>query len=93
VLERGLEARTPATTTAPERLRVELDRVRVEGVAFDCEECEPGLACVAAPVLAPEAVCVGAVSITGLAGRLRLERLAPAVRTTALAIAHALRHS
>jgi IclR family transcriptional regulator, acetate operon repressor len=86
-----LEARTPATITTPERLRAELDRVRAEGVAFDREECEPGLACVAAPVLGPGAVCVSAVLITGPAGRLRLERLAPAVRTTALAIAHALR--
>lgn len=58
---------------------------------FDREECEPGLACVAAPVLRPGAVCVGAVSITGPVGRLRPERLTPAVRTTALAIANVLR--
>lgn len=91
VLTKGLEARTPTTITTPERLRAELERVRAEGVAHDREECAPGLACVAAPVLGAGSVCVGALSIAGPAGRLRLERLAPAVRTTALAIAHALR--
>lgn len=90
-LDDGLVGRTPATITAPERLRAELDQVRRTGLAFDHEECEPGVACVAAPILGPGDVCVSAVSITGPAARLRLERLAPAVRTTALAIAHALR--
>jgi DNA-binding IclR family transcriptional regulator len=93
VLEAPLAARTPATITRAERLRAELDRVRADGLAFDREECEPGLACVAAPVLGPTGVCVSAVSITGPVGRLRLDRLAPAVRTTALAIGHALRTS
>lgn len=93
VLDGQLVARTPATVTASDRLRAELDRVRAEGVAYDREECDPGVVCVAAPLLGPGDVCVGAVSITGPAPRLRLERLAPAVRTTALAIAHALRTS
>jgi DNA-binding IclR family transcriptional regulator len=91
VIEAGLVARTPATITSPARLCDELDRVRADGVAFDREECDPGVACVAAPVIGPGDVCISAVSITGPADRLRLERLTSAVRTTALAIAHTLR--
>jgi DNA-binding IclR family transcriptional regulator len=49
------------------------------------------VACVAAPVLGPGDVCISAVSVTGPAARLSLEGLSPAVRTTTLAIAHALR--
>jgi len=77
--------------TSAARLCDELDRVRADGVAFDREECDPGVACVAAPVIGPGDVCISAVSITGPADRLRLERLTSAVRTTALAIAHTLR--
>jgi DNA-binding IclR family transcriptional regulator len=90
VLDAGLVARTPTTITTPERLRAELARVRAEGVAFDRGECVSGVACLAAPVLGPEDVCVGAVSVTGSAARLKLDVLGPTVRATALAISHAL---
>jgi DNA-binding IclR family transcriptional regulator len=91
VIEAGLAARTPTTITTPDRLCAELERVRADGVAFDREECDPGVVCVAAPVLGPGDACVGAVSVTGPAARLQLERLTSAVRTTALAIAYTLR--
>ncbi|MFF7728284.1 IclR family transcriptional regulator [Streptomyces sp. NPDC008001] len=46
----GMRAITPRTITSPDRLDVELRRVRREGVAVEVEECAPGVACVAVPV-------------------------------------------
>ncbi|MEU7132010.1 IclR family transcriptional regulator C-terminal domain-containing protein [Streptomyces sp. NPDC046261] len=46
----GMRAITPHTITSPERLDVQLRRVRHEGVAVEVEECAPGVACVAVPV-------------------------------------------
>lgn len=91
VVARGLRARTEATITSPSKLRVELERVRSEGVAFDREETDVGMECVAAPLSGPGGECVAAMSITGAAHDLRLDRLAPAVRTAALGASRALR--
>lgn len=83
VLRSGLPARTPATITAADPLHAELARIRAEGVAYDREEYEVGVACVAAPVRGPEGDCVAAISITGGASALQLGPLAAAVRATA----------
>ncbi|MEU5048137.1 IclR family transcriptional regulator [Streptomyces sp. NPDC021096] len=56
----GMQAITPRTITSPERLDVQLRRVRREGVAVEVEECAPGVACVAVPV--PAAGALTAVS-------------------------------
>jgi DNA-binding IclR family transcriptional regulator len=87
----GLAVRTPATITDPARLASELVAVRESGVAFDREECAVGLACVAAPVFAPDGDCLAALSVTGPARTLPLDRLAPAARTAGLGISRALR--
>ncbi len=90
VLRAGLTARTPATITGRDRLLAELAGVRLTGVAFDREECEVGIACVAAPVRGPEDDCVAAISISGHAPVLELDRLAEAVSATALDASRAL---
>lgn len=85
---------TPATITDPGTLRAELAEVRRTGVAYDREEHEPGIVCIAAPVLSPSGRLLGAISVTGSARRTSLEalsRLAPTLRTTALQIAAAAR--
>jgi IclR family acetate operon transcriptional repressor len=91
VLERivaaGLPRRTPRTITDPELLRKELERVRERGVAYDREEGQPEVSCVAAPVLNPEGLPIVALSITGPSYRMGLPRLATAVRATSLALA------
>mgnify|MGYP002382150745 CR=1 FL=1 len=80
----------PNTLTDPEALRAELARIRTEGVAFDREEHEPGIICVAAPILTRRGRVIGAVSLTSTTERRRLEELAalaPDVRAAAAAIA------
>lgn len=57
-------AHTPNTFTNAESFRAELARIRAEGVAFDREEHERGINCIAAPIRAPEGRVLGAISIT-----------------------------
>lgn len=91
VLAGPLAAATPATITDPERLRAELATVRERRVAYDVEESQPGLFCVAAPILDAQGRAIGAISVTGATALDQAERFAPAVSTTALAVAGALR--
>jgi DNA-binding IclR family transcriptional regulator len=56
---------TPRTITSWESLSNELDRIARCGVAYDEEEFEPGVVCVAAPVYYREREPVGAVSVSG----------------------------
>ena len=80
----------PNTLTDPQALRDELARIRTAGVAFDREEHEPCISCVAAPILTGRGRMIGAVSVTSTTERRRLDELAalaPDLRTTAAAIA------
>ena len=65
---------TPATIDSAERLRAELDEIRVTGIAYDREEHEPGIICIAAPILAERRV-IGGLSVTATTSRHRLEDL------------------
>jgi DNA-binding IclR family transcriptional regulator len=80
----GLPPRTRATITSRIRLESELRAIRGDGVAFDREECENGLVCVAAPVRVPVGDPPAAISVTAAAGRVQLSRMA----TVVLASAH-----
>lgn len=91
VLATPLAALTPKTICDADVLRAELTRVRRERVAYDVEESQLGLFCVAAPILDPVGRPVAAVSVTGATALDEAERFAPAVQTTALAIAGARR--
>lgn len=66
----ALEKYTERTVTDPEALEREVERVRHEGYALDCEEFLPGLLCVA--VLVPRA---GGRSNTGIAIQAPLMRV------------------
>lgn len=55
---------TAHTLTSADALRADLDRIRAEGVAFDREEHEPGIICIAAPILTAKGRVIGALSIT-----------------------------
>lgn len=88
-----LVARTRQSITDPGRLRRELEAVAERGVAYDREELEPGIACVAAPVLDRSRRPVAALSVTGTTGRINRLTLAPAVRTAALGVARVLQRS
>lgn len=80
---------TPRTITDRAALLEELDRIRAAGVAYDREEHEPGIRCVAAPVFDGQRALVAGVSVTGPAyrvGQRQLEDWAPRVRHAAGAI-------
>lgn len=55
---------TNTTVTSPEAMRAELKTIRAAGHAFDREEHEPGIHCIAMPVLSAAGRVQGAVSIT-----------------------------
>jgi IclR family acetate operon transcriptional repressor len=87
----GVEFRrfTPQTITDRPALLAELADIRESGIAFDREEHEPGIRCVAAPVFDPGRSLVAGVSVTGPAYRVGQEQLddwAPRVRHAASAI-------
>jgi len=84
--------RYTAHTLDAAALRAELAAIRARGVAFDRQEHEPGIICVAAPVLAARGVALGAISVTSSTARRDLDdlaTLAPRLRAAAAAIAAA----
>jgi IclR family acetate operon transcriptional repressor len=90
VIAAGLARVSRRTIVCPDLLRRELAAVRAEGVAYDREECRDGVVCAASPVLGPDGRAVGALSLSGWSYRLDLDRMAPAVRTAALALSRTL---
>ncbi|QDG75865.1 IclR family transcriptional regulator [Labrenzia sp. PHM005] len=66
---------TPATLADETSLRADLDKIRAEGVAYDREEHEPEIICIAAPVLSPKGRPIGALSVTTSTRRKSLEEL------------------
>ena len=77
---------TETTIVDPEILRQHLIITRHRGFAFDDEEIYSGTRCVGAPVLDLDGNCVAAISLTGPAYRMtldRLERLGPELVRTA----------
>jgi len=66
-----LKRLTARTITEREHLMAELDEVRRTGIAVDAEEVEPGLNCIAAPVLRQNGIPELAISLSFPYGRLR----------------------
>lgn len=80
---------TAKTFTTPQRLREELERIRSRGHSFDDEEHEPGIICLAVPILRANGRPFGALSVTSTTSRTslaQLETLAPQIKTCASAI-------
>ena len=80
---------TPTTHPSPESLCAELAKIREEGLSFDREEHEPGIVCVATPILDAQSRPLGAMSITGTTRRTDLEmlsKLGPRLKEAAAAI-------
>jgi len=68
----------------------ELENIRARGYAFDREEHEPGIICVAMPIRTDSGRVLGAISVTSSTARTTLENLeakAPRVAETARCIA------
>ena len=81
VASEGLEARTRHTIEDREKCVEELRGVSVQGCAFDIEECEIGLFCVAAPVMDHSARVMAALSVSAPAHRVDEETLRGAMCT------------
>ena len=75
VMEQGLRPYTQATITSPEGFAAELDKVRAQGCAFDLEEYEQGLCCVAAPVRDYSGSVIAALGLAGPRSRVTKRRL------------------
>jgi DNA-binding IclR family transcriptional regulator len=85
----GLPGKTPHSLTTLAALERELDKVRRHGIAYDDEEAEIGLKCVAAPIHDEEGHVVAALSVSAPADRHGAEWGAQ-VRKTAEAVSRAL---
>ena len=80
---------TEHTLLTPDDLRREIAKIRATGNAYDLEEHEGGIRCVAAPVYSADREFVAGISVTGPAYRVTLDKLqswATMVRDTATAI-------
>lgn len=74
IADNGLNPLTPHTFSTPESLRAELAACRERGYAFDDEECEIGMRCIAVPILdAGEQICA-VISLSGPISRMTWER-------------------
>ncbi len=78
---------TPATLTSPAALRAELADIRRTGYGFDREEHEPGIICVAMPILTAQGRMIGALSVTSATSLTALEKLVPKLTETTRNIA------
>lgn len=90
VLAGELRRVSPRTITDPAVLRAELATIRETKVAYDVEESQNDLFCVAAPVFGDQGEVVGAISVTGATALAQAQRFAPAVRATAMALSRLL---
>ncbi len=66
---------TPHTYATPAALMTELQAIRARGHAFDREEHEPGIICVAVPILTRAGRVMGAISLTSTTQRTTLTAL------------------
>jgi len=81
---------TPHTLSTPQALLAELAAIGQRGYALDREEHEPGIICVAVPILARSGRVLGALSVTSTVARTTLDglaALAPEIQQTAKRIA------
>ncbi|MBY3596156.1 IclR family transcriptional regulator [Rhizobium bangladeshense] len=85
---------TASTHASAETLAAEIREIAEQGYAFDREEHEAGIRCVAAPVWSEDRTFIGGISVTGPAYRLSMELLrqwAVPVQLTAARIMEGMR--
>lgn len=83
---------TPSTICSRQELACELRQIRQDGFALDREDHEPGIICVAVPILSRSRQMMGAVSVTSTSARTslgKLKKLVPDLHNAAGKIANA----
>ncbi|MEP5731006.1 MAG: IclR family transcriptional regulator [Sulfitobacter sp.] len=88
--QQSYHAFTPQTLTDADQLAAELRNIVARGHAYDREEHEPGIICIAVPVLSSRGRVLGGLSITGATRDTdynKLDALVPDLRAAAAAIA------
>lgn len=75
IKQNELKQFTRNTITDINILKEQLSEIRKQGIAFDFEELEPGINCVAAPVRNYAGQVIAAISISGKVRNLNIERL------------------
>lgn len=85
----GLPGKTPHSLTRLDALEKELDKIRRHEFAYDNEEAEIGLRCVAAPVRNDEGQVVAGLSVSAPSDRHNPDWATP-IKATANEISHAL---
>ncbi|MHA3914840.1 IclR family transcriptional regulator [Halovulum sp. GXIMD14793] len=86
---------TPSTLTSRTALSDGLDEVRARGFALDREEHEPGIICVAVPILTSTRSVIGAISVTSTTSKTtlaELETFVPEMQDAASKIAATAEH-
>lgn len=86
---------TPQTLGSAQELQDELANIRDRGFAFDREEHEAGIICVAVPILTASRRMIGAISVTSTTSRTslgQLETLVPEMRDATRQIASMAEH-
>ncbi|MGB7757177.1 MAG: IclR family transcriptional regulator C-terminal domain-containing protein [Salinisphaera sp.] len=83
----GLEpiAHTPHTLTSPADLRAELETIRQRGCAYDMEEHEEGIRCVAVAIRNFRGEPIAGLSVTSTASRLTENRMVDEIQPRVLA--------
>jgi sugar lactone lactonase YvrE/DNA-binding IclR family transcriptional regulator len=71
----ALTALTPNTISNPQEFQRDLDLVKARGYAISVEEQFIGVSAVAAPILDHRGQAIGAISVTGAANRLTVDKL------------------
>jgi DNA-binding IclR family transcriptional regulator len=76
-----LDPYTKRTITDIDRLHIHMDEVRQRGYAVDDEEYDPGVRCIAAPVLDASGIAIASIGISGPTVRVTPERVAELAHT------------
>lgn len=90
-LKSPLESVGPCTITKPAELRIELEAVRVNGVAYERQESGVRICCAASPIFGATGVPIAGVSISGPMDTIDLARVAPAVQAATLGLNRQIR--
>lgn len=73
--DKGLRSLTPNTITSVEKMEAELEKIKTKGYAFDDEEGQSGLKCIASPIFDYQGNVISAISVSGPSYRMGAEKI------------------